>query len=103
MRKLLWLICLVPGICFSQSIKLREYKKGDHFKYKLTTEVFTNGKPDSKTISISQHTIIKDSGRLVEEIKWLSKTVESKTDTLHYDSIAHKVAPYRVSLLKDGQ
>ncbi|HLG40622.1 MAG TPA: hypothetical protein VI461_13180, partial [Chitinophagaceae bacterium] len=36
-----------------------------------------------------------------EEIKWINKTVYRK-DTLHLDSIAQKVPPYRISLLRGG-
>jgi len=87
---------------FAQSIKYRHYKKGEHFHYRLTTETFRNNLPDSKTISVSYHTIVEDSTSLVEEIKWISKKVYAK-DTLQLDSIAQKVPPYKISLLPGGQ
>jgi hypothetical protein len=101
MRGLLYLLCFVPLLSLSQLIKPREYKKGNHFHYRLTTESFRNDQPDSKTISVSQHTIVEDSGRLYEQIQWINKTVYKK-DTLHLDSIARQVPAYKISLLPGG-
>jgi hypothetical protein len=101
MKRLLCLLCIIPLLSYSQLIKSREYKKGNHFRYRLTTESFRNNQPDVKTVSISQHIIVEDSGRLAEEVKWIDKTVVEK-DTLHLDSIAQKVPAYRISLLPGG-
>lgn len=81
-------------------IKFRKYTKGDHFSYRLTTQSSRNEIPDATTISVSFHTIIRDSsGSLAERIKWLSKKTITKTDTLILDSLAKKVPPYLLSLL----
>ena len=103
MKRLLWLACLIPGIGLSQTIKFRKYKKGHQFRYQLTTESFRNNRPDSKTISVSKHTIVEDSGSFAEEIRWLSKTVYATNDTLRLDSIAQTIPPYRISLAPGGQ
>jgi hypothetical protein len=102
MKLLLWLIYIIPSTGLSQSIQFRHYKKGEHFQYQLTTESFRNNQPDSKTISISHHSIVDDSGHLVEEIKWTSKKVVGK-ETVQLDSIAQKVLPYKISLMPGGQ
>jgi hypothetical protein len=62
MKPLLWLVCLIPGMGLSQTIKFRKYKKGQQFHYQLTTESFRNDQPESKTISVSKHTVVEDSG-----------------------------------------
>ncbi|HET6995008.1 MAG TPA: hypothetical protein VFI06_08495 [Chitinophagaceae bacterium] len=102
MKILLWLIYIIPLTGLSQSIKFRQYKKGEHFQYQLTTESFRNNQPDSKTISISHHTIVDDSGRLAEEIKWISKKSVGK-ETAQLDSTAQKVPPYKISLQPGGR
>ena len=103
MRLLLWLACLIPGMGLSQTIKFRKYKKGHQFRYQLTTESFRNSQPDSKTISVSKHTVVEDSGYFAEEIKWLSKTVFSEKDTLHLDTLAQKIPAYKISLVPGRQ
>jgi len=103
MKRLLWLLCVIPYMGFAQSIKFRHYKKGDHFRYRLTTEAFRNDQPDTKTISISYHTVVDDSGQLAEEIRWIAKKVFSTKDTLQLDSLAQKVQAYKISLLPGGQ
>src|SRR5258706_5752696 len=100
MKRLLWLACMVPGLGFSQMIKFRKYKKGEHFRYQLTTESAKNDQPDAKTISVSSHTIIEDSsGFLAERIKWISKKSITENDTLELDSVAKRVPAYLLSLL----
>ena len=103
MKRLVWLLCVIPYMGFAQSIKFRQYKKGDHFRYRLTTETFRNNQPDSKTLSVSYHTIVEDSGSLTEEVKWINKKVFSSKDTLQLDSLAQKVPAYKISLLPGGQ
>ena len=102
MKQLPWLLFLLPVICCSQAVKFREYKKGQNFQYRLTTESSRNGQADSKTVSISKHKIVEDSGRLVERINWISKTSFSQKDTLYLDSLAQKVPPYELSLQRGG-
>jgi hypothetical protein len=82
-------------------MRQREYKTGSEFRYQLTTESFRNNQPEDKTISVSRHTIVRDSGVLKEEVQWISKMVVRK-DTSYLDSIAQKVRPYRISLLPGG-
>lgn len=90
-------ICLhLSNLIFSQHTRI--YKESERYRYRLTTESFRNNQPDAKSIAVSQHTIIKDSGQWAEEIKWLSKITCTKTDTLFYDSLAQRVPSYLISL-----
>src|SRR5689334_12013938 len=98
MKLLLWLALLIPGWALSQNIKFRKYKKGQHFQYQLTTETFRNNQPDSRTISISDHRVKQESGVFFEQITWISKTIYSKSDTVHLDTIARKFPSYQLSL-----
>jgi hypothetical protein len=84
-------------------VGFRQYKKGENFKYKLTSEVYRNGKFASKTISISEHTVVRDSGLLSEEVRWLHKTSYTPKDTIQMDSTAQKVKPYKISLSQKGK
>jgi hypothetical protein len=79
------------------------YKAGDTYKYKLTSEVWRNDKYTGKTVSVSEHNVVDENGMLAEEIKWISKINYNETDSVRLDSIAQKVAPYRISLLPNGQ
>lgn len=99
-------ICLLtllslPVFVFSQ-VSYRKYTPGDTYQYRLTTDVYRNGKYSGKTISISEHHVVNDGGLLGEEIKWVSKMSINGTDTLRLDSMAHKINPYRISLLPKG-
>src|SRR4029078_8334484 len=93
---------LVPVTVRSQIIKTRDYKKGKSFRSRLTTETFTNNQPQGKTVAIPFYTIVDDDSSLAEEVRWLSKTIYTKKDSLTADSIARKVAPYRLSLMPNG-
>lgn len=97
------ILCLIPVYSFGQVIKFRDYKKGETFKYRLTTEVSRNGKFASKSVSISQHSVSKNDGLFSEEICWLHKTSFNGKDTIHLDSIAKKINPYLVSLSPKGK
>ncbi|MDP4264215.1 MAG: hypothetical protein Q8941_16925 [Bacteroidota bacterium] len=104
MKRLLWLVCIVPAMGWSQTIKFRKYRKGEHFLYQLTTESTRNNQPDIKTISVSSHTVIEDSaGNLAEQIKWIGKKSITTKDTLRLDSVAKKVPAYLLSLLPGAQ
>jgi len=103
MKLLLWLACLIPGMGLSQSIKFRKYKKGQVFRYQLTTESFRNNQPDARSIAVSKHTVVEDSGSFAEEIKWESKTVYSGNDILRLDSLTQKIPLYKISLAPGGQ
>ncbi|MFI5128970.1 MAG: hypothetical protein ACHQFX_03215 [Chitinophagales bacterium] len=102
MKLFLWLACLIPGLGLAQTVKFRKYKKGQKFHYQLTTESFRNHQPDSRTIAVSKHTVIEDAGSFAEEIEWITKTVFSKKDTFHLDSLAKKVPHYKISLAPGG-
>jgi hypothetical protein len=98
MKSILLFTLLIPLFSFSQAVKFRRYKEGEILKYRLTTEVYRNDKFASKTISISEHTVVKDTGFLSEEVKWLHKTSYTPKDTVYLDSVAQKVKPYEISL-----
>jgi hypothetical protein len=103
MRPILLFIFVVPFFSFSQAVKFRQYKEGETFKYKLTSEVYRNDKFASKTVSVSQHTVVKTYDFLSEEIKWLHKISYTAKDTVYMDSVAQKVKPYTISLSPKGE
>ena len=103
MRPVLLFILLIPLISFGQAVSFRHYKEGEIFKYRLTSEVYRNDKFAGKTISVSEHTVVKDTDFLSEEIKWLHKTSYSPKDTIQIDTIAQKVKPYKISLSPKGK
>ena len=72
-------------------------------KYKLTCEVYRNDKFASKTVSVSQHTVVKDTDFLSEEINWPSKISYTIKDTVRMDAIAQKIEPYKISLSSRGK
>jgi hypothetical protein len=93
---------LFPVLGFSQ-MPARKYKTGETYKYKLTTDTYRNDTYTGKTVSISEHRVINEGGVLSEEIKWVSKTSYSGTDTVHLDSVPQRVPPYRISLSPAGK
>ncbi|MCS3798028.1 hypothetical protein [Niastella sp. OAS944] len=93
---------LLPVIAFSQ-IATRKYKIGERYKYKLTTETWRNDKYTGKTVSTAEHQVVNINGILSEEIKWISKITYNGSASASLDSIAQKVAPYRISLLPNGK
>ncbi|WP_205509592.1 hypothetical protein [Longitalea arenae] len=95
---ILVLLCPLAGLS-----QLRKYKAGDSYRYKLTTDVYRNGKYAGKTIAVSEHRVVNENGVLGEEIKWVSKMSIDGKDTIRLDSIARSVAPYRISLLPGGK
>jgi hypothetical protein len=101
-KALLFFSMLFPTTAFAQ-IATRKYKAGDSYKYRLTTEAWRNDKYSGKTISIAAHHVVRDGKSLAEEIKWVSKINYNEKDTVRLDSIATKVAPYRISLSSQGQ
>ena len=103
MKKVLLFLLLFPLATAAQTVKYRKYKRGNTFRYKLTSEIFRDGKFASRAISISEHRVINDGGLLSEEIKWLTKKTYTVKDTLTLDSIARKVLPYKVSLSLYGK
>jgi len=98
----IFLLFVIPFCSFSQTVKFRQYK-GETFRYRLTTEVYRNEKFASKTISISEHTVVKDTGFYSEEIKWIKQTSYTAKDTVDMDTIAQRVKAYRISLSSKGK
>src|SRR5262249_7094041 len=94
---------LSPIFCFSQTVPYRQYKPGETYKFRLTSEVNRNNSFSAKMVSVSEHKVVKDSGILAEEIRWLSKKTFTSKDTTSTDSIARKVNPYRISLSPKGK
>jgi hypothetical protein len=89
-KLLILLISAAPAMAFSQPTK------GKSFTYRLTTESFRNNQPDSRSVAVSWHSIIEEQGHLAEQVRWMTKTVYKKNDTLKLDSIAQQVRPYTV-------
>lgn len=97
--KFIILILIVPISCFSQKIKFRKYQPGEKTVYRLTGESYYNDAFSSKSVSLAQLIVLKDSAGFTEEISWLKKTQYTKKDTLLLDSVANKIAPYKISLM----
>jgi hypothetical protein len=103
MRKLTLILFVLPIFSFSQTVSYRQYKAGETVKYQLTSEAYRNGKLAGKTISISQHTVVADSGFLSEEIRWVNKVSVDSGDSTLLDTLARQVAPYKISLSPRGK
>jgi len=107
MRIYSFLIIIVFIYCgqsaFPQKINYRKYKNNEKYRYQLTVETYTNGALSSKEISISEHTVLKDSGFYQEEIKWLKKIRYSGKDSTDFSLYAKNIKPYRISLAKKGK
>lgn len=100
----LWLaLLLIPACCICQKVAYRQYKPGESWQFRLTTEVYRNNNYSGKSVSVSEHTVIRDSGIPGEEIRWLSKIHYNTKDTVSADSIAQQVKPYRISLSPKGK
>jgi len=97
MRPLLIIILLLPFVSYAQPA-FRKYKPGEFYRYRLTSEVYRNDKFSAKTVSVSEHKVVKDTGVFSEEIRWLSKISFTAKDTIGLDSVARKIKPYRISL-----
>ena len=104
MKSLIFLLLfLFPLVSDGQIVKFRDYKKGETFKYRLTTEVHRNEKFASKTVAISKHEVVKNTNYLSDQVSWLHKTSYTLKDTVNLDSVAQKVKPYRISLSPKGK
>jgi hypothetical protein len=98
--RILVILLLLPAAVFSQGLKNRVYKPGEVFKYRLTTEASNNGRAAPKSVSISQHRVVNDSGYFSEEVTWISKKIYlSEKDSLDLSEKAKEVPPYRISLV----
>lgn len=81
----------------------RQYKPGDRYWYRLTTEQLYNGKWNSTSVVEMELTVVRDSaGRLCDEVRHLSKLVYTPKDTTRMDAEALAVKPYRLSLHPEG-
>lgn len=104
LRHLLFVLIVCPIISFSQTIKFRQYKKGDAFRYKLSTEVYRNEKFASKSILISSHLVVQEKNHLAELVEFTHKVnYSSSTDSIVLDSIARRLPPYVISLSPKGK
>lgn len=103
MRIILMILLMLPFCSKAQFVKNRLYKKGEKFSYKLTTEVYRNENKTGKTVSISKHEVVADTGYLSEEIQFISKTSFTSKDTVNLDSLATKVLPYKITLSPKGK
>ncbi len=103
MKYIIFLSLILPQVSLGQPVKFRKYEPGETYRYKLTTEVFRSEKFASKSVSVSEHRVVKDSGILSETVKWISKITYNGKDTVNLDSLAQKVAPYNISLSQKGK
>jgi len=97
MRPLLIIILLLPSVSYAQPA-FRKYKPGEVYRYRLTSEVYRNDKFSAKTVSVSEHKVVKDTSVFSEEIRWLSKLSFTAKDTVNLDTTARKIKPYKISL-----
>ena len=103
------LICLLlivstPLSLWSQSGLERKYKAGEHYRYRLTTQVLHNGAWQSTTISVCELQVVADSNNIpYDEVHWISKKVITAKDTTDRTAEAIQVKPYRISLHPKGQ
>ncbi len=102
MKPLLIAVLLIPMYSFGQ-IKFRNYKAGELFTYQLTTEVYRNDKFASKSVSVSEHQVVKAGNLFSEQVKWLHKTSYNSKDTVLLDNIARTIEPYNISLSPQGK
>lgn len=103
MKLVFLLIILLPVHIAAQTVPFRKYTPGETIQYKLTTEAYRNGQFSGRTVSVSEHKVIKGPGIISEEIKWLNKITYTTKDTVRQDSVAQAVQPYRVSLSPGGK
>jgi hypothetical protein len=101
------LICLLlivlntPLALLSQG---RKYKPGDHYRYRLTTQVVHNGVWQSTTVSLCELQVVADSNNIpYDEVRWISKKVITAKDSTDQTAEATQVKPYRISLPPKGQ
>ncbi|WP_276481921.1 hypothetical protein [Paraflavitalea pollutisoli] len=81
----------------------RQYKAGERYWYRLTTEQRYNGVWNSTSVVEMELTVMRDSaGRLYDEVRHISKLVYTPKDTTRMDAEAQSVKPYRISLHPQG-
>lgn len=80
----------------------RKYKTGDRYRYRLTTEQLYNGKWNSTSVVIIEVTVKDSAGFPYEEVRNLSKIMQTPTDTTDKSAEALAVKPYRISLHPTG-
>lgn len=107
------LMCLLISAAFislpsmSQTKKTavaRKYQPGEHYRYRLTTDVVHNDVWQSKIIAVCELRVITDSSGIpYDEIHWISKKVITAKDSSDHTTEARQVKPYRVSLHPNGQ
>lgn len=82
----------------------RKYKKGETSRYRLTTQEYRNGKPESITEVVCELTVVYDTAGIpYEEVRWLSKKMMGTKDTTDQTKEALAVKPYRISLDARGR
>ncbi|HEX6430920.1 MAG TPA: hypothetical protein VF008_24695 [Niastella sp.] len=82
----------------------RKYQPGEHYRYRLTTDVVHNDVWQSKIIAICELQVVTDSNGIpYDEIHWISKKEITTKDSTDHTAEARQVKPYRVSLHPNGQ
>ncbi|WP_127129911.1 hypothetical protein [Pseudoflavitalea rhizosphaerae] len=95
----------IPLFSLSQQLSLtRQYKAGETYRYRMTTDVIHNGKWQSSIIAVCELTVVMDSANIpYDEIKWISKKVYTARDTTDHTDEIRNTSPYRISLHKNGK
>ena len=101
------LICLLL-IVLSAPLSLlsqeRKYQPGEHYRYRLTTQVQHNGVWQWTSISVCELWVVADNyGIPYDEVHWISKKVITPKDSVDETVEAMQVKPYRISLHPNGQ
>ena len=103
MKQYLLLLSFCPLFSFAQTIPYRQYKKGEVFTYRLSTEVYRNEKRSATSVSVSKHTVVKEGDLFSELVAFIKKMSYNGKDTVQLDSLAQKVTPYKISLSPKGK
>ncbi|MCX6319534.1 MAG: hypothetical protein NTW29_19815 [Bacteroidetes bacterium] len=103
MKLIFVILCFLSVTTYGQTIRFRDYKKGEQFTYRLTTDVYRNDKFTSQSVSVSHHVVVKTGRFFSEKVNWLNKMIISGKDTVRLDSIAQQIEPYNISLSPKGK
>jgi hypothetical protein len=89
--------------CQAQVVPFRNYRPGERYWYRITTESIRNGKSSGKSVALSEHIVVEDSAGFSERIKWIDKKVYQGDTVLNQAGIAKQVPEYRISLGPGGK
>jgi hypothetical protein len=87
-----------------QAVFGRNYREGETYRYKLTSEQFYSGVWTATTVAVCELKVSRDiSGIYYDMVRWISMQNIRPKDTLNETHLAVKVIPYRISLDPRGK